>query len=284
MVQKWWVACAALLTVLSGCLEGEAPDAEPLDSDPAPTDPADGNQTAPPTNGTENAAPTASLEASAQNGTAPLNVTFTLGGSDPDGDNLTWTLTVGNDTVTGDVLPASVNRTLAAGNHTVTLTVSDGDLTGNASLLIAVAVGGAPAVEPILQVLEMVEGCYLCIDSELATGEPMGAEGCVGWNLEENELDCGWVAIPDGYAGTPFSVYSYTSGTLIPFGTDGHPDVEFRDSCSPGSSVVEQVFDQGGDKVVGVIPEGAKCIVAFEFHWPNVGHTIEVSLGAAVHA
>ena len=147
MVSKWWVACAALLTLLAGCIDdapGADPDPDPVndgDDDHA----SDGNQTAPPTNETApNAAPTATLEASASNGTAPLNVTFTLGGSDPDGDNLTWSLTVGNDTWDGDVLPATINATLEAGNHTATLTVSDGDLTGDTSVTIVVQ---APAVE-----------------------------------------------------------------------------------------------------------------------------------------
>lgn len=283
MVSKWWVVCAALFTLLAGCID-DAPGADP-DPDPAPVndgddgDDGDGNQTAPPTN----AAPTATLEASALNGTAPLNVTFTLGGSDPDGDDLTWSLTVGNDTQAGDALPATVNATLEVGNHTVTLTVSDGNLTGNATLVIAVEAGAAtgPAVEPILGVFEMIEGCELCVDG--ANPAFSGAEGCVGWHLGENELDCAWMEIPDGYQGQPYSVFSYTSGTIPLFGTDGHPDVDFYDDCASGATLVERHWDQSDDKVVGVIPDGAKCLVAFEFHWPNLGHTIEVSLGQAIH-
>ncbi len=135
MASKWWVAGATLLIALSGCAEPsgglnqweytppeEREPQETLASEPAP-----------------NTAPEAILAASVLNGTAPLNVTLTLEGSDADGDNLTWELTVGNETETGDALPATVNRTLEAGNHTFTLVVRDGELAGNATLVIAVA-------------------------------------------------------------------------------------------------------------------------------------------------
>lgn len=278
MVSKWLALSAALLTLFAGCADKTS------DIDPIDTDPVDGgNETAPPPTPPVNTAPVASLVASAMNGTAPLNVTLTLDGSDVDGDNLTWSLAIGNETQTGDALPATVDAVLEEGNHTITLTVSDGNATHDAGLLISVVSGAVVGPEPLFTVLEMIEGCELCIDSEVVLGEPLGAAGCIGWHLGDNELDCGWVAIPDGYAGSPFSVFSYTSGTIPLTGTDGHPDVEFWDTCSDSGTLIEQVFDQDGDTVTGIIPEGAGCIVAFEFHWPNVGHTVEVSLGVAAH-
>ncbi len=142
MVSKSWVACAALLTLLSGCIN-DAPGTDPA---PEPVQGIDGgNETV--DQAVNNTAPVALLEASAINGTAPLNVTLTLNGTDAEGTNLTWTLTVGNQTLNGTSLPATVNQTLGAGNHTITLTVSDGNLTGNATMLIQVAEAAEELVE-----------------------------------------------------------------------------------------------------------------------------------------
>lgn len=277
---RLWPIVLLVTAALAGCA-GEDPIADPV----VEPDPEDNEIEEPeePIVEANNTAPVANLTADILNGTAPLLVNLTLHGSDADGDNLTWSLQVnGTQTANGTQLPATVVLNLTAGNHSVLLTLSDGEAETSANLTVAVAASG-PTVAPILEVLEMVEGCWLCIDAELVTGEPMGAPGCVGWNLEDNELDCGWVEIPAEYHGLPYSVFSFTSGTLVPFGSDGHPDVEFYDGCSPDATLIEQHFEQNGDTVIGVIPDGAGCIVGFEFHWPNVGHTIEFSLGAVAH-
>ncbi len=152
------LASILFLTVgLAGCSGDPADDG--ATPDPTGTGTATGTGTgtgtqtgtgtgAPGTGGDENqanTAPVASLVASAVNGTAPLNVTFTLDGSDADGDNLTWTFSVnGTEIETGDVLPADVSYVFGEGNHTVTLTVNDG-VAGNETLHTIVA---ADAVTP----------------------------------------------------------------------------------------------------------------------------------------
>lgn len=232
-----------------------------------------------------NTPPTAELVADLLNGSAPLTVNFTVDGSDADGDDLTWALSL-NGTVfaNGTQLPGDANITFeAAGNFTVVLEVSDGRNTTMADVTIAVS-SGAPAVEPIFETFHMVEGCELCIDSELVTGERMGADGCAGWNLGENEVDCAWLAIPEDYVGTPWSAFSYTDGTIPLLGTDGDVDVEFYDACDPDGTPIDLVRENSfGEPESGTIPEGAGCIVGFEFSWPNLGHTIEISLGEVAH-
>ncbi len=136
-----------LLVALAGCADNGKTN-EATDG-PTGTETGSGTSTqtgtsAPGNGGSEgnNTAPTASLVADALNGTAPFQVNFTLDGSDADGDNLTWSLTInGTETANGSALPAAANFTFGIGNHTVVLTVSDGALTAMANLTIAVEAG-----------------------------------------------------------------------------------------------------------------------------------------------
>jgi PKD repeat protein len=101
-------------------------------------------------NGTDRA-PTANLTASPVNGTAPLNVTFSIGGADPEGGNLTWTLTLGNATVgNGTSVPTNhTHQFTEAGNYTVVLTVSDGANNATANVTVTVTAGGSGAAGPV---------------------------------------------------------------------------------------------------------------------------------------
>lgn len=97
-----------------------------------------------------NRAPLAKLAVNATSGTAPLLVNLTVGGSDPDGQALTYRLVFGDGSAdaTGSV-PASVEHAFTqAGNHTVELIVSDGKLSGNATATIAVIAGDTGVVPP----------------------------------------------------------------------------------------------------------------------------------------
>ncbi len=146
-----------LAAALAGCADAPTymePSQEPVTS----TDPDTGNETVPETNETvegnvtvdgnetvENAAPVASLVASAVNGTAPLNVTFTLDGSDADGDNLTWTFSInGTEIAAGMELPTEITHTFEAGNWSVVFVATDGDLSASQDLVVRV-VAGEPA-------------------------------------------------------------------------------------------------------------------------------------------
>lgn len=118
----------------------------PNPTGPAPTTggpPASGSPTSSPT---ENRAPTASLAASIEEGEVPFNVTFTVDGADEDGDDLTWSLDADGDgeaDAEGDEVPAEYVHTFAAaGDHTATLTVSDGAQEATASVDITADEGG----------------------------------------------------------------------------------------------------------------------------------------------
>lgn len=136
----------ALLVATAGCIQSEGAGGDLATQDPSPTD---GNQTSetpsgdPSANETEptpNAAPTANLTADTKNGSAPLVVNFTLDGSDDDGDDLSWTLDLGDGNFTdGTGLPAIVEHNFTtAGNYTVRLDVTDGTDADSATLTVTV--------------------------------------------------------------------------------------------------------------------------------------------------
>ncbi|MCA1811951.1 MAG: PKD domain-containing protein [Halobacteriales archaeon] len=140
-----WFALLGVALVLSGCT---VKNGDPTTSHPAT---ATGGATA--TNATANATvqhpPMANLTASVASGTAPLNVTFALTGSDADGDALNWTLTFGDGNRTSGVgLPANVTHGFhLGGNFTVTLLATDGHANATASVLVRVtALPGGPKI------------------------------------------------------------------------------------------------------------------------------------------
>jgi len=122
-----------------------------------------------------NHAPTANLTATHGNGTAALNVTFALQGSDVDGDNLTWMLSFGDNATArnGTMLPAMVNHTyLAGGLLNVTLSVSDGQTTTVALLALNLTATHVPAAPPLVlsghltasdPLADQGTGCFIAI-------------------------------------------------------------------------------------------------------------------------
>lgn len=140
------LAAMTLLTLMSsGCFVSEdKPEPEPTgtatSSASSTNSTASGNATPPATNH----APSVNLTVSPANGSAPLNVTFTITGNDTDGDALQWTLMLGNETIgNGTGLPGSQNHTFAqAGNYTVSVRVDDGTVNVTANVTVIVATAG----------------------------------------------------------------------------------------------------------------------------------------------
>lgn len=236
------LAAAALLAALAlaGCSGGG-------DDDPSAS--TSGSLSSSGT-GLPNRAPTAQLNASVANGTSPLNVTFTIDGADADNDTLDWTLAFGDGNETnGTRLPANVTHAYATeANLTVlaVLTVSDG--VRNATANVTLTVTPADASSAALTILEgevatncaTQEGCYT-----------VGSEGCAGWLLHEQGLDCVWFELAPELVGLPFVTES-----------SGDVDVDFRTDCElTGSSVV--IFGAGGQEE-GEIPD-AGCAVLFDY-------------------
>lgn len=154
MSKKLLPLLIALVFALAGCLGIGGDDAEPADGgdgNDGGDDGTDGDGSGgsggsggggddDDTNATFSEPPTANLTANLSRGEAPLNVTFTLDGSDPQGGEITWTLDLGDgNTTEGDELPTDVDHRFdQAGNYTVLLTVSNEENKTTAELEIAV--------------------------------------------------------------------------------------------------------------------------------------------------
>ena len=95
----------------------------------------------------DNKPPTATLSVSTTSGPPPLAVNFTVGGVDPDGDAIQWSLDYGDGSVaaSGNALPKDVSHAFtAAGNFTVKLTVTDSKgAAGDKMQVITVSAGAA---------------------------------------------------------------------------------------------------------------------------------------------
>lgn len=147
MMRVTLISSLVLVAALSGCLADEAEPAS-VSSTPttsaAPVTNATTTSAAPNTTVAANNAPTANLSSDVPNGTAPLNVTFTIEGTDADGDELSWTLDIDGDNESdynGTELPSEiVHEYLEAGNYTAILNVTDGTNSTQASLDITVEV------------------------------------------------------------------------------------------------------------------------------------------------
>jgi PKD domain-containing protein len=160
------VACLAFLTMsLAGCSDQERyPNGANASSSSGSASPTattsrstTGSQTASgsssssssgPSGGSDaNHPPSAGLTAAPVNGSAPLNVTFSLSGSDADSDPLNWTLSFGDGNSTnGTSLPATVvHQYSLAGNFSVVLRVGDGRGGQSSANATVQVIGGAPA-------------------------------------------------------------------------------------------------------------------------------------------
>jgi PKD repeat protein len=101
--------------------------------------PTNGSGPSPTATPTANHAPTAGVNVTGpSSGSVPLNATFTVTGTDPDGDTLSWTVAFGDGgKANGTVLPATIKHTFSkGGNFTVRLNVTDGKSSATATTLV----------------------------------------------------------------------------------------------------------------------------------------------------
>jgi hypothetical protein len=144
------------LTVLGAAFAGCISDPEPATDSPSDSPAATSEAAAAITTSSApetsepvvNHAPTANLSADVENGSVPLNVTFTIEAFDEDGDELTWTLDADGDGAAdynGTAADTSALHSFAAaGNFTAILNVTDGALFAESRINITVEAPSAP--------------------------------------------------------------------------------------------------------------------------------------------
>lgn len=206
-----------------------------------------------PTGGPSNRAPSGALAASSLNGTLPLQVNFTLSGSDPDDDALSWTLAFGDGNVTnGTALPATASHSYgAAGNYSAIYVLSDGKLNATYNVTIQVLPGGGAAFTAVF-----TEGQDFPSNPLNSAMIPnvgyAGGTGCVGFWDGTSGVDCVFFELEAAWKGKAFTATADT----------GNPDLEFWPACDPS-----EVFAVAGYAVAGpesgTIPDGALCVVTW---------------------
>lgn len=234
-----------LMTAIAGCIQDANPTeasetATPTTRTTASTNSTNATNT---TTAMPNEPPTANLTHDLENDTAAVNMTFnfTVEGDDADGDNLTWELDVDGDNETdyngtdADFGEVAHNYT-ENGTFNATLMVSDGQSNASSSVLINVTAGASGAMFQ---------------DSVLF---PCPSCPSVYTEVLEFELT------PD-LVGLPFTAES----------TQGDPDMIFTSEDCDGDQVEE--FATGGAEE-GVVPEGAACIVIWEYSFPDSEITV----------
>jgi PKD repeat protein len=252
------VAGLLLAAALAGC-SGETEDGLPSGTGSSTSGSASGSLTNATTG--SNAPPTANLTADLSNGTAPLAVNFTVGGSDPDGDNLTWALAVnGTPVANGTGVPASASHLFnATGNWTVVLTVSDGELNATASVNVTV-LGGLGARVPVL--LAEYTNSGTIFGAYVLTNDPMWAHLCPGFNAGQDGLGCVFLEFPAGsHDGAPAIVTTDAANFRMAF---------FPECGDPAATGVGFASGAPGDAIV--VPAGAGCGVAWSSNtgdWPQ---------------
>ena len=203
---RWATVLLALGIVLAGCSDtsdtttssttSKASSRSAAGGDGTSGAPVQGSSTttsgAPPAdgNGTDagNQAPTATLEANVTSGSIPLDVSFTLAGSDPEGDAITAQLKVGAADPVPVTVPGSHRHTFeAVGNYTIILTVSDGNATATDELVIEAKAAAAAAVDPHCHrtPTEEAEGLYL-FEGDGGTWVFLEDNGIAGLQVENN--------------------------------------------------------------------------------------------------
>ena len=233
-----------------------AMDHDAMDDGSDDKEPADDSEEAGP-----NTPPTASLGASIQNGEAPVEVEFTLDGTDADGDNLTWSFDADEDGIfdaEGTELPATVNFTYAAeGVFNATLTVRDSLNETTAALQIDVT---APSVEEGFAGFSY--SGYAPAPCPLCLGAPQGS---AGFNAGQDGVDSAWTAIPAAAVGH----------TAVMTNDWGFVSYHFLDSCEATATAIGGSVDEDSGVEV-VIPAGTACVQMFDYTFPDTTMTLDI--------
>ena len=218
-----------------------------------------------------NLRPTALLEASAVSGQAPLIVSFTLNGSDPDGDNLTWSFDAdgdGQDEINGTLLPAAYEHTYDVGTFLANLTVSDGNLTafGNVTITVTAAPAPPPPAGPKQTVdgdfTVGLEGCYSWLAYDTAGSDPAAVAGGTLNGTTRVQFN-----VHQGTIGSPYrAVFTFDQGYLFVNVAFYDSDDDLVDSDASGSP------NFGGITITGTVPVGAARGVIFSCGGPTEAH------------
>lgn len=241
----------ALTLLLAGCASSGGDEAPSSSSTTTSTAVASQTQTSTTTSSTttttappaENKAPTGSLGAVATG----LQANFTLNGTDPDGDALSWTLAFGDGNRTeGTQLPVTIRHTFAAaGTFTAVFTLDDGQAQSSYNVTVAATASPVTATTQDFQGGWSFANNVACLDSSAPYDAVPMTEGVTYLTF----------AVDPGTVGLPF-VADFLSGAFI-------DHLLFLDAA--GAILLDA--EAGGTSfswtAEGTVPPGAVLAVAF---------------------
>lgn len=212
-------------------------------------------------NGT-GAAHNATLTADVVNGTAPLQVNFTMAASP---GATSWRLSFGDGAIAnGTGAPSAANHTYAiGGNFSANLTVvyADGPTAGpNATATLAIHVA-VPAGTPAPDVLH-----FEFADSLGCVGDA-GAENCITFvgGPDANGIDGYWQALDERYWGLSFTT---TIDQVQPAVADSDCAITDADHA-----ILEEPNNSSGP-CAGTVPAGAAWIFLYPYALPALSQTL----------
>lgn len=245
-------ALVVLCIVLAGCSGGDSTSTSSSDGTSGPsgtgstsTSRSGTSTTATATtttaNPSSNTPPSGSLSVSVPAGAVPLNVTFTIDGTDRDGDDLSWKLDVTGDgepestTEAPAAFPATYSHTYAVeGVYNATLTITDGKTDSKFHVLVNATSGDFAK--------QSVTGGWTA--SSAGCGGPYDS-----WVFGTPADGTGWkeFAVDAGTYGRPYQL-DFTSSSIATVG-----GVDFYDDA--GTTRVGGKFDTAS--FADVVPPGA---------------------------
>jgi PKD repeat protein len=157
-------------------------------------------------------------------------------------------------------LPASpAHEYQSAGVYNVTFTLTDG--TDPTSYNVEINVTGEAGFVPISYSMAIVYPCPHCTAVTLIAEEPLVPSPAFA--AGEQGVDTIWLELTAEMVGKPFTVTS----------TGGDPDAIISAGCTPDAAIIE---GHGEGPEAGTIPEGAGCLVTWDFDTPQSIITITV--------
>ena len=263
----------AAVVVFSGCANKTPGNGDPGNGDPSggpdgtgPDGTGPGGTTGPgPAGNGSDTPPSATLVAVPVQGAPPLEVTFTINATDPDGDNITWSLDANGDGAedhNGTTVPATVVFSFAAaGSFVANLTVTAGNVSVHAEAPITI--NAVPPAGPT----QVVDGTYV-----------VAAEGCGGPGYDAAETDpLGMAgdeldevvrvqfAVAASTLGKPFSAsFTFDQGYIYVAVNFYDGDDDLLSSRNTGQSP-----NFGGVTLTGNVPQAAAKAVLFACAGPT---------------
>lgn len=204
------------------------------------------------------------LTADALNGTAPVDINFTI---DASGSPMSWRLSFGDGAISnGTDFPTVTNHTYAiGGNFSANLTVHYAAGNATAHLNITITVPTTPTGPPAPDVTH-----FEFADSLGCVGD-LGAENCITYQMgpDGNGIDGYWQALDERYWGLSFTSTIMQGGPVGPALNDS--DCVFTDAAH----AILGEANNSSNPCAGTVPSGTAFLFIYPYGTPALEMTVD---------